>query len=120
MQIPNGSVGVVADSDSKVTVTNSVITNGLFGAQAAGGLPASDLMVTRSTIVGATFSLVAAALAGDVARVVADGNALNDASAEAFHYGAVGGTEVIYTAGNNTVRFNNGISNGPLTPIGTH
>lgn len=116
----NGNAGVLADDGAKVTVSNSVISRGAFGAQAAGGSPASDLMITRSMITGASFSLVVAAQPGNIARIAADGVTLNNADSVAFHFAGLSGTEVIYTAGNNTVGFNNGIADGALTPIGTH
>jgi hypothetical protein len=117
----NGDSGVVAAGGSKITVTDSVLANnsaGAFVAASAGVV--SDLMITKSTVVGSTSGLQAGAGPGSTARLVSDATAINNSTNAAFDFGGAG-TTIIYSAGNNTVGFNNGIvSGGALTPIGTH
>ncbi len=115
----SNSTGVYATSGARVTVTDSVLSGSFFGAEAAGNGAASELMVTRSTLAGNSYGLVVAAITGS-ARLVSDGNAINEASTEAFHFGALGATEIIYTTGNNSIGFTGSLANAALTLIGTH
>jgi Right handed beta helix region len=101
----NTGFGVLALTGSKVTVANSVIANSSPAAQAASlaaGL--TDLTVTRTVIARSDIAISALALPGGTARVVSDGNTIAEAL-EAFHFYGSGGTELIYTAGNNSVGF---------------
>jgi hypothetical protein len=119
----NGSTGVNAGGGSRVTVANSVVANngqaGIF-ASASGGT-VTDVMVTHSTITGSPRGLDVATGPGSTARLVSDGNAINNVAIAAFFFGGGSGTEVIYTFGNNTIGFGNGIVvGGSLTLIGMY
>jgi hypothetical protein len=122
VHISGGTVGILATSGSRLTITRSVLSQnseiGIY-ATAAGGTT-TDVMVTQSTIAESNYGVDAVAFSGSTARIVVDGTAINDVAIRAFNFAAQGGTEIIYTSGTNTVGFNNGISNGPLTLIGQH
>jgi hypothetical protein len=112
----NNGYGVRAETGSKVTVANSVIADtGLSGVEAEGtGL--TDLTVTRSVITRCPYGLTVRAFPGGTARIVSDGNTITEATT-AFSFSGYGGTELIYTAGNNIVGFvSNVVAGGALSP----
>jgi hypothetical protein len=114
--------GIAASADSRVTVANSVLANNAIGVfvTASGGV-VTDVMVTHSIITGSSYGLYAGADDVSTTRLVSDGNAINNVAGAAFYFPGGLGTETIYTSGNNTVGFNNGIAvGGSLTPIGMH
>jgi hypothetical protein len=115
--------GVNARLGARVTVANSTFFSNFVTSVETSALSSvlTDVMVTHSTISGSLYGLRVSASTGGVARLVSDGNAINNSPSTAFLFMQDGGTEIIYTAGNNTVGFNNGIvAGGVLTPIGTH
>lgn len=119
----NSGAGVSAGAGSRVTIANSVLANNVdVGVHvSASSATVTDVMVTRSTITGSAIGLAVSAASGATARLVSDGNAINNASFAAFLFLGGAGTETIYTSGNNTVGFNNQIVfGGALTPIGMH
>lgn len=119
----NGGYGVSAASGPRVTVANSVLANnglaGIFAGASAGFV--TDVMVTRSIIDWSPVGLQVGAAAGGTARLVSDGNVINNATIGAFDFQGGAGMELIYSSGNNTVGFNNAIvTGGALTLIGVH
>jgi hypothetical protein len=118
----DNGVGIAAIEGSRVTVANSVLANNANVGLLVGATPGTvtDVMVTRSTITGSPIGLQADAYAGGTARLVSDGNVINNTTTAAFTFTGPG-TKVIYTSGTNTVGFNNAIVTGDvLTSIGTH
>jgi hypothetical protein len=105
--------GVDIADGARVTIANSVISNsttdGVFVGSAAGGY--TDATVTHSVIRQADHGFRVAALNGSIGRIVSDSNAIDQVGL-AFYFQNDGGTELVYTAGNNTVAFNNGIASG--------
>jgi len=119
----NGYAGIGAYQGARVTITNSVVANsGAVGVDVGAPLGAvTDVLVTRSTISDTPIGFQVNSGTGGTARLVSDGNAINNVATTAFAFHGGLGTELIYTSGNNTVGFNNGIvTGGTLTPIGTH
>jgi len=107
------------------TVSNSVIANG--GPNAIGVLSStisanSDVMVTRSVITGSQYGVETFSDFGNSTRMVVDGSAINLVTSAAFSFNNGGGTEIIYSPGNNTIGFNNGIVTGGVltTPCCLH
>jgi len=119
----NGINGVLATNGSRVTVTNSVLTNNGVAAvfaNASGGTT-TDVMVSHTTIAGSSMGFVVSAVAAGTASLVSDSNAINDVTSAAFFFTGLGGTENIYSSGTNTVSFNSPLlSGGSLSPIGQH
>jgi hypothetical protein len=119
----NGGNGVGTAAGSRVTIADSVLANnGLAGVSAGASAGfVTDVMVTRSIIDWSPIGLQVGSGTGGTARLVSDGNVINNAATVAFDFQGGLGIELIYTSGNNTVGFNNAIvSGGALTPIGMH
>lgn len=114
-----GSYGVLVNYGVRVTLANSTIANSSqAGVDAYSG---SDVMVSRTIIDGGLTGLRVLAIPGYLTRAVADGITINRSQQAAFVLSGGGGTELIYSAGNNTVGYNNGIvEGGALTAIGVH
>jgi hypothetical protein len=121
LSVADSNVGVHAVEGALGTIVNSHLANNIVGVWvgASSGFYA-DVMVTHSSITGSNKGFFVEAVGSGVARVVSDGNALNEVH-YAFYFHGSGGTEIIYSPGNNTVGFNNGIViGGSLTPLGTY
>ena len=121
VSVADSSYGVAAANGALVTIANSHLVNVVeaVSASASNGFY-TDVMVTQSSITGSDDGFLVGGESGGTARVVSDGNALNEVN-RAFRFRGLGGTEVIYSPGNNAVGFNNGIvAGGSLTPLGTY
>ncbi|HLX30836.1 MAG TPA: right-handed parallel beta-helix repeat-containing protein [Casimicrobiaceae bacterium] len=106
-------VGVYADAGSKVNVTNSVLAGNDVGAFSfAGRSGPTQLVVSHTTVSGNSSALLVGAGPGQDASLVSDENVLTFASDTVFAFDGAGGTETIWTRGNNTV----GYYNQPITP----
>jgi len=115
----SGLYGIIANNGVRVTLANSTIANSSqAGVDAYSG---SDVLVSRTIIDGGQTGIRVLAIPGYSTRAVADGVTINRSQQAAFVFSGGGGTELIYSAGNNTVGYNNGIvEGGALTPIGVH
>jgi hypothetical protein len=110
----NNGYGVRAETGAKVVVANSVISDaGFTGVMAEAFAGLTDVTVTRSVITRSPYGVGVLAFAAGTARVVSDGNSVTEVDT-AFQFSAYGGSELIYTPGNNIVGFVNVISNGTL------
>jgi parallel beta helix pectate lyase-like protein len=105
----NGLAGVAAGAlgglDIRVTVSGSTFVNNF---EAVGVFAFGDQItatVTRSVVTGNGTGFQVQASSGASASIVSDGNTITYASVAAFFFTMAGGTEVIYTAGNNTVGY---------------
>jgi len=122
----NTLTGIVVNTGAAVTISNSVLANNrdeglVVSAFGSGNL--TDALITRSTISGSPKGVdIDGHFAGNIARLVVDSTTINDAATAAFYFEfAAGGSSTIYSPGNNTVGFNNGIvTGGALTPLGQH
>jgi len=113
----NVGAGISANNGSLVTIANSRV-EGIHASSASGGY--TDVLVTRSTISNADRGISVLAFGGSFARVVSDGNAFNEVQT-AFKFEGFGGTEIIYSPGNNAVGFVNvPISGSTLTSLTTY
>jgi hypothetical protein len=123
-------VGVSATYGARVTVTNTVVVMlGGWGISSwANSGDTTDVMVSHSTISGGNYGLGVNALPpvnlipGGTARVVSDGNVINNTKIAAFYFVGSGGTELIYTNGTTTLGSNVAatVVGGTLTPIGMY
>jgi len=110
-----GSLSALSAADgAKVTVTDSALVDASTGGVIA--LGATDVMVSRTAISGSDFAFYVHAFSGEITRVVADGNSINNISDTVFYFSGGSGSSTIYSPGNNTVGFNNGyVTGGALT-----
>jgi hypothetical protein len=105
------NVGVSATYGARVTVTNTVVVMlGGWGISSwANTGEMTDVMVSHSTISGGDYGPGVNALPpvnvipGGTARMVSDGNAINNTKIAAFYFVGSGGTELIYTSGTTTL-----------------
>lgn len=120
------NVGVSAIYGSRVTISNTVVVMlaGVGIASWANAGETTDVMVSHSTISGGDYALKVNALPpvniipGGTARLVSDGNAINNTKIAAFYFVGSGGTELTYTSGTNTLGSNvaAAVVGGSLTP----
>jgi len=117
--------GIEANFGGRITVTNTVVVmlsggRGILAWATMGDT--TEVMVSHSTISGGDAGFAVFSVVGGTARVVSDGNAINNLKVAAFSFVGGGGTELIYTSGTNTL----GPSvaaiavGGALTSIGQH
>ena len=143
LQALNNSYGVYAGGDSRVTVSNSVLSGNLYGAYANATSGTARLVVRNSTMAGNgtgirvsstnaasvaqvtaigntiannTYGVYAFEGASATATVVLDGNAIAENSDSGVNFAS--GAPVVYSRGNNTFRFNGAdLVGGALTAI---
>lgn len=109
----SNNIGVYADAGSKVNVTNSVLAgNGVGAFSFAGTGGPTQLVVSHTTVSGNPIALQVGAASGRDASLVSDENVLTFASDTIFSFEGAGGTETIWTRGNNTI----GYYSQPITP----
>jgi hypothetical protein len=109
--------GVDAYGGARVTVSDSVLAHSVAGVHAVSNFGVTSVTVTRSVVTGCMVGLWADTFAGGTARIVADANVLDQVD-KAYLWEQGGGTEIIFSPGNNTVAFNNGnISGGTLASL---
>ena len=103
--IDGGDGGVGASNGAHVTVTDSVLTNNATVAVASSASPGTTtkVMVSRTTIVRTGIGLMATAEATGTAILVSDANVFNEITFAAFYFPGLGGTETIYSYGNNKI-----------------
>jgi len=112
--------GVAAYAGARVTVSDSVLAHSVAGVYSFSNFAVTSVTVTRSVVTGCAVGLWAATHAGGTARIVSDANILDQVD-KAYLWEQGGGTEIIFSPGNNTVGFNNGIvSGGTLAPLSQH
>jgi hypothetical protein len=97
--IVSGS-GLIRASISSSTLANSA--NAVAVASFGGDVSAN---VTRSTVTGNAIGFQVQASAGASASVLSDGNSITYASFGAFNFSKSGGSEIVYTVGNNAVGY---------------
>jgi hypothetical protein len=119
------NAGISALYGGQITVTNTVVVMESGGAGISSWAntgDTSDVMVSHSTISGGDYGFRVNALPGGTARVVSDGNAINNTKIAAFSFVGSGGTEQINTSGTNTLGSSVAavVVGGALTPIGQH
>ena len=107
----NNGYGVRAETGSKVTVTNSVIADTGFTGVEAEGSGLTDLTVTRSVITRCAYGVSVLAFPGGTARILLDGSTVTEATT-ALNFSGYGGTELIFSPGNNIVGFASTVVNG--------
>ena len=128
-----GNWGVVADSGPHVTVSRSVLAHhSMGGAFSEGRLlvgQTTQITVAHSTISDANHALTVGASTGTAALLVADSNemsantdqTMHTTTTVAFFFNQSGGTETIFTLGNNDLVDWSAVSvGGTPTPAGTH
>ena len=105
VRIDGGNGGVGASNGAHVTVTDSVLTNNATDAVGSSASPGTTtkVMVSRTTIVGTGLGLMATAEATGTAILVSDANVFNEITFAAFYFPGLGGTETIYSYGNNKI-----------------
>jgi len=120
VHISGGSAGAIAYNQSRLTITDSAIVDADIAVGANGGdtLDITDVMVSRTAISGMTTAAFSLATGGSTTvRLVADANSINNIFSVVFKIDSSAGPAiVVYSPGNNTIGFNNGlISGGTLT-----
>jgi hypothetical protein len=111
---------MAAYGGARVTVSDSEIAHSVADVYAFSLSGVTSVTVTRSIVTGCFVGLWADTFAGGTSRIVADNNVLDQVD-KAFMWEAGGGAEIIYSPGNNTVGFNNGIiTGGTLAPLSQH
>jgi len=121
VHISGGQAGAVAVNAAQLTITDSTIVDATEVAVVAiAGVGTTDVMVSHTAISG-TKAAFQVGGAGPVTRLVADANSINNISNFVFEF-IPGGPAIVYSPGNNSIGFNNGIvSGGSLTtPCCTH
>jgi len=114
-------VNVSGSGPIRATISNSTLAdnvNAVVVASFGGGVSAN---VTRSTITGNAIGVQVQAGAGQSASVLSDGNSITYASFAAFNFTNLGGSEIVYTVGNNAIGYVATVAaGGTLTPCCTN
>ena len=104
--IVSGS-GPIRASISNSTLANSV--NAVAVASSGGGVSVS---ASHSTVTGNGIGFQVQASTGASASVLSDGNSISYASFAAYNFINAGGSEIVYTAGNNAIGYVGVLANG--------
>jgi hypothetical protein len=114
----NGVSAVTATDGTRMTVTGSTLASNGYAAMATSFNGVAAMFVTHSTVADNVFGLDVKASAGNAASIVSDANAITFHSNVALQFQNNGGSEIIYTTGNNAVGYyGTGIAGGSLTPL---
>jgi hypothetical protein len=121
VQVRRTGFGVFVNSASgtiRVAIDSSEITNGGTGVVvSASGAAILQATVARSVISGNSVGVEVYASPGTIATLLSDGNTIVHTEFTVFLFSGFGGTEAIYSPGNNTVGYyGNFIYGGTLTP----
>ena len=120
--ISNNSYGIIVNG-GHATVSNSVLSNNTYAALSATGSPAGTVLVlAHSTITGVSptaTGIEVYSLNGYTSVAVAEGNVMHINTA--FKFDNAGGTETIYSSGDNkVVYYAAAVSGGTLTVLGSY
>ena len=120
--VNNSQIGVVAETGSRVSVSNSVLASNATGVRAHSSGDPTSVMVTHSIVTGSAIGFEVNALSGSIVSVVSDANVIDFVSDTVFKFAGSGGNEAIFTRGNNTLGyFNHDITPGhALTPLAVY
>jgi hypothetical protein len=113
--------GVSAISGARVAITGSTLASNTNGVVSGSAGAVTTMFVTRSTLSDNTYGMEVFAAAGQAASIVSDANAITFHSGAAMVFHQNGGSEIIYTRGNNAVGYYAtpfiGGSPTPLNPL---
>lgn len=113
VHISGGQGGAVATNGARLTITDSAIIDTGGAISGSAGFGTTDIMVSRTAISGAgTDAFTVTAIPGTLTRLVADANSINNVAGVVFKFLSSGGPTIVYSPGNNTIGFNNGIVSG--------
>lgn len=98
------TAGIVAGDAAQVSVSDSVLSSNRRGAYSFGFVNDSQLAITRSTVSANFDGLVVEAYPGRSASLVSDANVIMFGFSS-FRFTVSGGTETIFSPGNNTTGY---------------
>jgi hypothetical protein len=98
--------GIGGDASMRMTISNSLFADNAVGVASVGQSSAFvATTVARSTISGNGAGFQVQASSGASASILSDGNTITFASLAAFFFTGLGGSEVIFSPGNNTIGY---------------
>jgi hypothetical protein len=117
----NTTAGVYADTGSIIAVRDSSFAdNGTHGVLSrAAGATFTDVTLAHNNASGTGIGYGVSAVPGGVARIIADGNQCQNCNFM-FFFAQAGGSELIFTLGNNSPLFSLPVANGSLTVDATY
>jgi len=120
VRVVNSQIGIVAETGSRISVSNSVLASNATGVRAHSSGDPTSVMVTHSIVTGSAVGVEVNALTGSIVSAVSDANVIDFVSDTVFKFAGEGGNEAIFSRGNNTLGyFNHDVTSGhALTPLG--